>query len=242
MTVRPHGTIIALVLDFIHRHDGKVDYDQLEAAVLKHFPSSAFKKSHWAWYRNQCLKGRFADKFDESEKANLRRTIGSARRRDESEHDDPRAVSITPQVLKATRRVAEAAKAYESAIGGNRKMGITGEVGEVIVCHQLGLRLCLAPQSKGFDAVDDKGCRVQIKTRRSESDGLPRDVGRVSTFSKHAFDYVILAILASDYRLAELWRADYQDIVPVIERQTRRNPSLSAFKRVARCIWRAKES
>lgn len=237
MTKRSHKTIKALVLDFIHRHEGKVDYEDLEAVVLKHFPDSAFKKTHWAWYRSQCTKGRFADQFSEAEKKAMRSTMRPSRERGPQERGDLGAVPITRKMIEATRRVIEAAKAYEGAIGGPRKMGITGEVGEILVCHHLGLRLCLDPRSEGFDAIDHDGSRVQIKTRRSESDGLPRDAGRVSTFSKHVFDYVILAILDRDYELAELWRADYRDIIPLIEKQKRRNPGLAGFKRVAKRVW-----
>lgn len=142
-------------------------------------------------------------------------------------------VEITPTLIRIVETAIGAALAYQDAVGGKRKLGITGEVGEVLVCHALGLRMMLGDRSAGYDAIDSKGRTVQIKTRRSEGHGLPRDVGRVSTFSVHPFDYALLAILDYEYKLREVWKADYTLLLPVIEDQTRRNPSLAAFKKVA---------
>jgi len=126
---------------------------------------------------------------------------------------------------------------YERATGGKRKLGITGEVGELLCCHRLGLELALDPRSEGFDAVDKEGLRVQIKTRRSESTGLSRDRGRTGRFSQHEFDYALLVLLDHDYQLREVWRAAYEVLRPLIEGQKRRSPSLSSFKRVGRQIY-----
>lgn len=125
---------------------------------------------------------------------------------------------------------------YEAATCGKRKLGITAEIEEVGACYQLGLRLVLDARSKGFDAIDKDGLLVQIKSRRSESEGLPRDVGRVGSFSKHRFDYALLVLLDHSYELCEIWRAGYEKIKPLIEKQKRRNPNLASFKRVAKKI------
>ena len=150
---------------------------------------------------------------------------------------EPQTVPVTEEVLSGINKAIEGALAYENTIGGLRKMGITGEVGEVFACYHLKLRLCVDPRAGGFDAVDCDGRRVQIKTRRSESGGLPRDAGRIGTFSKYPFNYVILVLLDHEYRLAEMWRADYGDILPLLVKQKRRNPNLSTFKKVAERIW-----
>ena len=64
-------TIKALVFDCVHRHRGIVDYRELTEAVLKHFPDSRWKRTHWAWYRYQIVKGRFKNDFSEEERQNL---------------------------------------------------------------------------------------------------------------------------------------------------------------------------
>jgi len=64
-------TIKALVFDHVHRKKGLVDYDALTRAVLKHFPKSAWKQTHWAWYRYQVVRGRFRSEFTQEERENL---------------------------------------------------------------------------------------------------------------------------------------------------------------------------
>jgi hypothetical protein len=146
-------------------------------------------------------------------------------------------IPIKKAMLTAVKAAIRGSLAYERATGGNRKIGITGEIGEVLACNQLGLRLCVDPRSKGVDAVDRKGRRVQIKTRRSESGGLPNDAGRIGTFSRHPFDYALLVILDREYRLAQIWQAEQARVSPLIDRQKRRNPNLAAFKRLATQVY-----
>ncbi len=239
-----HRTIKELVLEFIHRCEGLVDYAALEHAVMSEFPWSKFKPTHWSWYRSQCTKGRFADQFNEIETANMEATKHRSRASRAGGPDaagagvkEVEARPINGAVLSAVRDVIAAARKYEAATGEVRKVGITGEVGEVLACRELGLELATDPRSIGFDAVDVDGKRVQIKTRRSESAGLPRDVGRLGTFSRHPFDYALLVLLDHEYELAEIWRAEYAELKPLIDSQKRRNPSLSAFKRLARKVW-----
>lgn len=149
-----------------------------------------------------------------------------------------KTVPITEEILSRMKKVIKASLAYENAVGGIRKTGITAEVGEILACYHLRLRLCADPKAKGFDAIDRRGRQVQIKTRRSETEGLPSDLGRLSSFSKHPFDYVVLVLLNPDYSLAEMWQAEYREVILLIEKHKRRNPNLSSFKKVARQIWR----
>jgi hypothetical protein len=67
-----YRTIKSLVLDYVRRTGGEVDYRTLTAEVRKHFPDSAWKKTHWAWYKNQILHGRFKSVFSDAERAALR--------------------------------------------------------------------------------------------------------------------------------------------------------------------------
>lgn len=64
-------TIKSAVLDYVHRMRGRADYEALTSVVLKHFPNSAWKPTHWAWYRYQICKGRFRDEFSAEERKNL---------------------------------------------------------------------------------------------------------------------------------------------------------------------------
>ena len=151
--------------------------------------------------------------------------------------ETPKTIKIDNKLIDKIHSAINVALEYESATNGKRKLGITGEVGEVLVCRQLGLRLVLDSRSEGFDAVDKDGLQVQIKTRRGESEGLPSKAGRISRFSKHPFNYALLALLDHKYQLCEIWRADYKRLEPIIEKQKRRSPSLSAFKHVGEKIF-----
>ena len=151
--------------------------------------------------------------------------------------ENPKAIKIDNKLINVVESAIGVALEYEAATKGKRKLGITGEVGEVLACRQLGLKLVLDSRSEGFDAVDKNGLKVQIKTRRSESQGLPSDSGRTSSFSKHQFDYALLVLLDSKYELCEIWRSEYDKLIPIIEKQKRRNPNLSYFKSVGEKIF-----
>jgi DNA-binding transcriptional regulator YiaG len=64
-----YPTIKALVLDFVHRCRGHVDYEALTKEVKTHFPASRWKKTHWTWYKHQILHGRFKGLFTKKERA-----------------------------------------------------------------------------------------------------------------------------------------------------------------------------
>jgi len=152
--------------------------------------------------------------------------------------ETPKTIKIDNKLIDIIKSAIGVALEYEAATKGKRKLGITGEVGEVLACRQLGLKLVLDSRSEGFDAVDKNGLKVQIKTRRSESQGLPSDSGRTSSFSKHHFDYALLVLLDSKYELCEIWRSEHDKLIPIIEKQKRRNPPLSSFKQVAQRIFK----
>jgi len=143
---------------------------------------------------------------------------------------NPEAVTVNKKFLTLISLAIDTALKYEALTGGKRKLGITGEVGEVLVCRQFGLRLVLDSRSEGFDAIDKAGRHVQIKTRRSESEDLPSKLGRVSRFSEHPFDYALLALLGHKYELCEIWQATYSALKPIIDRQKRRSPTLREFQ------------
>ena len=150
---------------------------------------------------------------------------------------EQRWIEVDKKLMKEVKTAIDSALAYESATHGKRKLGITGEVGEVLVCYQFDLRLMLDSRSEGFDALDKGGKRVQIKTRRSESEELPKDIGRVSRFSAHPFDYALLVLLDHKYQLREVWQAGYNSLRPIIDKQKRRNPNLSLFKKVGKKVY-----
>jgi hypothetical protein len=146
-------------------------------------------------------------------------------------------IVISNDLIKVVERSIATALEYETATQGSRKLGITGEIGEILVCKQMKLKMMKDPRSIGYDAVDSNGYKVQIKTRRGESGNTPRETGRLGRFSTHKFDYALLGILDDKYQLTEIWRSEYKVIEPIISSQKRRNPGISTFKRVAHKIF-----
>jgi len=152
-----------------------------------------------------------------------------------------RTIEITQNHVDLIQPVIDVAIRYEQIMDHKRKLGITGEVGEIKACLKFGLSLMLDSQSAGYDAIDSEGKKVQIKTRRSELGKKLTNPTRLSSFSRHEFDYCLLLILDKDYGIEEIWRADAASLKSSIERHERRNPTLGAFKKVAKKIFDAKK-
>lgn len=137
--------------------------------------------------------------------------------------DNAKLIRVSEDLVRKIKKGIEAALAYETATGGKRKLGITGEVGELLVARRLNLRLVLDSRSSGYDARDAKGRRVEIKTRRSESSDRVNKAGRLSRFSRHKFDYALLCLLDHNYDIDEIWRANYKKLAPVIQKEQKKS-------------------
>jgi len=135
------------------------------------------------------------------------------------------SLKITPKILKVVNEAIESAIQYEKITG--RKLGITGEIAEVLISYRLGLELLIDPINPGFDAVHN-GRTYQIKSKRSNSLN-----GRMSRFSEHACDYVILGIFDPKYKLTYLYKVPYNKVLPLIVNEKRRNPPLRRFIEIA---------
>lgn len=107
-----YRTIKALVLDFVRTSGGNVDYSRLTDQVRSRFPGSKWQKTHWAWYRNQILHGRFKSQFSERELAALSQASKSlpAAVAPVTGNDEPSAEVMKPmrQVDSETKRVGDA--------------------------------------------------------------------------------------------------------------------------------------
>jgi len=147
------------------------------------------------------------------------------------------SIEITQNHIDLLQPVIQRAIQYEEIMNHKRKLGITGEVGEVKACFKYGLKLILDSQSAGYDAIDAEGKRVQIKTRRSELGKKLTNPTRLSSFSKHPFDYCLLLLLDKKYEIEEVWKANSAALEPIIKKHIRRNPPLGSFKGVATKIY-----
>jgi hypothetical protein len=147
------------------------------------------------------------------------------------------SIEITRKHIEIIESVIALAVRYEDMMDHKRKLGITGEVGEIRACFKYDLRLMLDSQSAGYDAIDSGGNKVQIKTRRSELGKKLTNPTRISSFSQHDFNYCLLLLLDKNYDIDEVWKADSLVLEPIIRPHKRRNPTLGGFKRVAEKIF-----
>jgi hypothetical protein len=122
------------------------------------------------------------------------------------------------------------AKDYKKKTG--RGLGITGEIGEAVACEKLGLFLLLDKQNSGFDALDLKLRKFQIKSRV-----LMRRATVLGKFSDHEFDYAIMVLFDEFYNLIGIWKTTYKKIIPIIKKRLRKNPTVNQFKSVAKKVW-----
>ncbi len=67
------GSIKALVYDYVNETGGDVDYDELTRRVMREFPDSAWKKTHWSYYKTQIANGRYKADFPEAIRLKLNR-------------------------------------------------------------------------------------------------------------------------------------------------------------------------
>lgn len=131
---------------------------------------------------------------------------------------------------KIISAVIKSAIDYEESTG--RKLGITGEIGEWLVCgiEELGLTLNTDPQVPGYDALDKNGKKYQIKSRRVDHNG-----GKIGKFSKHKFDFAILVILDENYKISEVYKTSYKKLESILG--INRSPSFSKFKKISERIY-----
>jgi hypothetical protein len=138
------------------------------------------------------------------------------------------SINISSEFKKIVSSVIISAIKYEKITG--RKLGITGEIGEVLVCEKLKLKLLKNSIFPGYDAIDSQGYKYQIKTRRGNTNSPG---ARMGTFSSHSFNYAILAILDDKYNLVELYKITYKKLEPILKCYEKRNPPLRQFKKIA---------
>lgn len=147
-------------------------------------------------------------------------------------------ICITDEIYDMTLKAIKVAIEYDKLIG--RNLGITGEVGEILACRKLGLKLLKNPISVGYDAIDEnEKFSYQIKTRRVKGRNLS---GVTGIFSKHHFDYSVLLILDEDYKILKIYQTEHKKLNQILERRRRRNPTIRQFIAVSDCIYKIEDA
>lgn len=146
---------------------------------------------------------------------------------------------IKNKIVLKINQVINIALEYERYFDYERKLGITGEIGEILACFYFDLKLVKNNRNEGFDAIDENQNRIQIKSVRKEpkkGDKTNLRAGRTSRFSEHEFDYCLLLLFNQKYELKEVWKANFKELKNAIEKQKRRNPSIKEFIKYAKQV------
>lgn len=139
-------------------------------------------------------------------------------------------------LIVQTKRLA---KEYRKLTG--RPLGITGEVAEYEAARLLNLNLSEARQA-GYDAVDAKGKRIQIKGRVVFKDSKTgQRMGRINI--KHEWDELVLVLLDADFEPIAIYQAMYPEVEAALmapgsrSRNERGALGIRKFESIARLVW-----
>jgi len=67
-------------------------------------------------------------------------------------------------------------------------------------------------EEKGYDALDVKNRRYQIKGRRITRHNTSRQLGVIRNLDEKLFDYLVAVIFNEDFSINEIWKVPYQFI------------------------------
>jgi hypothetical protein len=131
-----------------------------------------------------------------------------------------------------------AARAQKIAIGGSR--GTTGPLAELYACQELGLDRAV-DGTRGFDAKDAAGRRVQIKGRAPEKGDHVNPIGTVGRIVSWDFDYALLVLMDSTYVVDEIWQAPQPDLAALQAKVTNpaRGVRVADFLKVGHRVYSA---
>lgn len=115
-----------------------------------------------------------------------------------------------------------------------KSLGVTAEVGEYKAAKLLNLKLEQGNINKGFDALDTKGKRVQIKSRIYTRKGE-----RTGVFGNYDFDYALLVLLSGEYEVLGIYRMGREAVEREIQKQSYKRHSLpiNRFKKLGKCVY-----
>lgn len=137
----------------------------------------------------------------------------------------------------------EAAIEYYELTG--KPLGITGELGEYYAAQLLDLELAEA-RTAGFDATDEQGSKIQIKSRRLPP-GKKKYSQRVGGIKlDNEWDLVALVLLTEHFDPYEIYEADRPSIAEALTkpgskaRNERGALSISKFKSIGTLVWEQK--
>lgn len=226
-----YSGIAELIKDYVNiALKDRLSFNDLTKLIDKEYPDCKWKKT-WKQWRYHVLhpNGDYFDEFTKEEKDILQTIFQS-----DVYTDD--VVEVDSKLLDFCNKLIEIALEYGKLFG--KKMNVTGEIGEILVSHKCGLKMVMQSDAT-YDAIDKEGKKVQIKCRRSQTEDLVSNSGRISTIS-HSFDYMLLGMLDRTYNLYEIWKTPYNSKLTKIiddEQTEKSGPSINSIKKISDRIF-----
>ena len=151
-------------------------------------------------------------------------------------------MTYNKKISEIISRAKTAAIEYYDLTG--KPLGVTGEIGEYEAARLLNLDLAEA-RSPGYDAEDENGRLIQIKTRRITQDKNNKSQRVGSIRLDHQWDSVMLVLMDERYNVSEIYEAERKDIEIEIKkpgsvaRNKRGALPISTIKRIGKLVWSA---
>jgi hypothetical protein len=83
---------------------------------------------------------------------------------------------------------------------------------EYLVAQKMHLKLA-ASSTAGYDALDEKGVRYQIKSRRNNDHNNSRQLGVIRNLEQDKFDYLVGIIFNRDFNVLEAYQIPHRIIL-----------------------------
>ena len=124
----------------------------------------------------------------------------------------------------------------------NKPLGVTGEIGEHFAAKYLDLRLA-PPREPGFDAINNKGQKIQVKARcipSGEKFGAQR-LGRIRL--EQDWDKVVFVHMYECFEPVIMYQAERLEVEKALTtpgskaRNERGSLSYSKFKSISKIVW-----
>lgn len=80
---------------------------------------------------------------------------------------------------------------------------------EKVAVDQLKLKRA-GKEERGYDAMDGKGRKYQIKGRRITRHNKSRQLGVIRNLDEKLFDYLVAVIFNEGFEILEMWKVPYQ--------------------------------
>ncbi len=140
---------------------------------------------------------------------------------------------------KVLQRARKAAVAYYRLTG--KPLGITGEIGEYEAAKRLGLNLAEA-RTAGYDAIDRRGRKIQIKSRSIPSSGRRKGQRVGSIRLKHDWDVVLLVLLDEAFAPTAMYEVNRSGIKKALRKTNSKARARGAlpvaeFVRLGKQVW-----